>query len=195
MTKTLPHFIYKALVVMTVILSSGCQLTSNNINSHLSDGEYYLSLQQLNQLQLTDEIEKQQVSIEQIPQGPANYNAQIKLLLLYSHPKSPIYNSFHAKVLLNQLKAEQDNAAFASITPDEQAFISLLHDQLNQRLLMRNRLISQHKEQQESLQKTAQTQQQHAIKIQQRLTEQVKLLEQTIKQLQDIEQAIDKRDQ
>ena len=195
MTKTLPHFIYKALVVMTVILSSGCQLTSNNINSHLSYGEYYLSLQQLNQLQLTDEIEKQQVSIEQIPQGPANYNAQIKLLLLYSHPKSPIYNSFHAKVLLNQLKAEQDNAAFVSITPDEQAFISLLHDQLNQRLLMRNRLISQHKEQQESLQKTAQTQQQHAIKIQQRLTEQVKLLEQTIKQLQDIEQAIDKRDQ
>ena len=98
MTNTLPHFIYKALVVMTVILSSGCQLTSNNINSHLSYGEYYLSLQQLNQLQLTDEIEKQQVSIEQIPQGPANYNAQIKLLLLYSHPKSPIYNSFHAKV-------------------------------------------------------------------------------------------------
>ena len=195
MTKTLPHFIYKALVVMTVILSSGCQLTSNNINSHLSYGEYYLSLQQLNQLQLTDEIEKQQVSIEQIPQGPATYNAQIKLLLLYSHPKSPIYNSFHAKVLLNQLKAEQDNAAFVSITPDEQAFISLLHDQLNQRLLMRNRMISQHKEQQESLQKTAQTQQQHAIKIQQRLTEQVKLLEQTIKQLQDIEQAIDKRDQ
>ena len=60
---------------------------------------------------------------------------------------------------------------------------------------MRNRLIAQHKEQQENLQKAAQTQQQHAIKTQQSLTEQVKLLEQTIKQLKDIEQAIDKRDQ
>jgi hypothetical protein len=98
-------------------------------------------------------------------------------------------------MLLNQLKSEQENTAFASITPNEQAFISLLHDQLNQRLLMRNRLISQHKEQQENLQKAAQTQQLHAIKTQQSLTEQVKLLEQTIKQLKDIEQAIDKRDQ
>ena len=68
-------------------------------------------------LQLTNEIEKQQANIEQTSQGPANYNAQIKLLLLYSHPKSPIYNSFHAKMLLNQLKSEQENAAFASITP------------------------------------------------------------------------------
>lgn len=195
MANTQPHFMFKLLLFMTVVLSSGCQLTSNSMNSPLTYGEYYLALQQLNQLQLADEVEKQQVGIEQMPQGPENYNAQIKLLLLYSYPKSPIYNSFHAKMLLNKLNSEEDNAAFASIIPSEQAFISLLNDQLNQRLLMRNRLISQQKEQQETLQKTALTQQQTAIKIKQSLTEQVKLLEQTIKQLQDIEQAIDKRDQ
>lgn len=201
MANTQPHFIIKALLCMSLVLSSGCQLTSNNanskndntnnVNSRLTYGEYYLALQQLSQQQLKEEIEQQQTTVEQISLDSPNYNAQIKLLLLYSFPKSPIYNSFHAKMLLNQLKSEDNNAAFALIAPSEQAFISLLNDQLNQRLLMRNRLIEQQKE----LQQKSLIQQQNAKKLQQALTEQVKLLEQTIKQLQDIEQAIDKRDQ
>lgn len=189
------RFFVISLLCMTIVLSSGCQLTSNNVNSRLTYGEYYLALQQLSPQQLLEEVIKQQTQVEQISNESPNYNAQIKLLLLYSSPKSPIYNSFHAKMLLNKLKNEENDAAFASITPSEQALISLLHDQLNQRLLMRNRLIAEQKSQQENFQKTGTMQQQNAIKIQQNLIEQVKLLEQTIKQLKDIEQAIDKRDQ
>lgn len=191
MANTRSHIIIKALLCMNLVLLSGCKLTSNNINSRLTYGEYYLALQQYNPQQLIAEVEKQKNSVEKTPLYANDYDAQIKLMLLYSLPKSPIYNSFHAKILLNQLKSEDNNAAFASITPNEQAFISLLHDQLNQRLLMRSRLIGQ----QEELQKSALAQQQKAIEIQQNLTEQVKLLEQTIKQLQNIEKAIDKRDQ
>lgn len=189
------RFFVISLLCMTIVLSSGCQLTSNNVNSRLTYGEYYLALQQLSPQQLLEEVIKQQTQVEQISNESPNYNAQIKLLLLYSSPKSPIYNSFHAKMLLNKLKNEENDAAFASISPSEQALISLLHDQLNQRLLMRNRLIAEQKSQQENFQKTGTMQQQNAIKIQQNLIEQVKLLEQTIKQLKDIEQAIDKRDQ
>ena len=189
------RFFVISLLCMTIVLSSGCQLTSNNVNSRLTYGEYYLALQQLSPQQLLEEVIKQQTQVEQISNESPNYNAQIKLLLLYSLPKSPIYNSFHAKMLLNKLKNEENDAAFASITPSEQALISLLHDQLNQRLLMRNRLIAEQKLQQENFQKTGTMQQQNAIKIQKNLIEQVKLLEQTIKQLKDIEQAIDKRDQ
>ncbi|AWB58878.1 hypothetical protein [Colwellia sp. Arc7-D] len=189
------RFFVISLLCMTIVLSSGCQLTSNNVNSRLTYGEYYLALQQLSPQQILEEVIKQQTQVEQISNESPNYNAQIKLLLLYSSPKSPIYNSFHAKMLLNKLKNEENDAAFASITPSEQALISLLHDQLNQRLLMRNRLIAEQKLQQENFQKTGSMQQQNAIKIQQNLIEQVKLLEQTIKQLKDIEQAIDKRDQ
>jgi len=189
------RFFVISLLCMTIVLSSGCQLTSNNVNSRLTYGEYYLALQQLSPQQLLEEVIKQQTQVEQISNESPNYNAQIKLLLLYSSPKSPIYNSFHAKMLLNKLKNEENDAAFASISPSEQALISLLHDQLNQRLLMRNRLIAEQKLQQENFQKTGTMQQQNAIKIQQNLIEQVKLLEQTIKQLKDIEQAIDKRDQ
>jgi hypothetical protein len=180
---------------MTLVFSSGCQLTSNNVSSRVTYGEYYLTLQQLSPQQLLEEVIKQQTQVEQISNESPNYNAQIKLLLLYSLPKSPIYNSFHAKMLLNELKNEENDAAFSSITPSEQALISLLHDQLNQRLLMRNRLIAEQKSQQENFKKSAIIQQKNAIKIQQDLIEQVKLLEQTIKQLKDIEQAIDKRDQ
>lgn len=191
MTHTRQHIIIKALLCMSLALLSGCQLTSNNMNSRLTYGEYYLALHQFSPQQLIEEVEKQKINVNKKSLHANDYDAQIKLMLLHSLPKSPIYNSFHAKILLNQLKSEDNKAALTSITPNEQAFISLLHDQLNQRLLMRSRFIDQ----QEKLQKSALAQQQEAIKIQQNLTEQVKLLEQTIKQLQNIEKAIDKRDQ
>ena len=180
------------LLSMFLLLLAGCHLTPKTAESNASEqpyksyGEYYLTLQQLTHQQLIEEVTKQQLSIEQ--QAKANierdYDPQIKLLLLYSLPQSPIYSSFNAKALLNQMKNEGDNAAFAHINPSEQAFITLLRDQLNQRLLMRNRLLAQQQEQQA-----------FALKQQKLLIERIQLLEQTIKQLKNIEQTIDKRDQ
>jgi uncharacterized protein YceK len=174
------------LLSLVLLLLSGCQIMTKHNNSSTSYGQYYLTLQQLNQQQLTDEVSKQQKSLEEPTENSKMhyYEAQIKLLLLYSLPTSPIYNVLNAKVLLNQLNSQDNNATFANISPSEQAFISLLRDQLNQYLLMRSRLLTQQQELQ-----------QQAIKQQQTLIEQVKLLEQTIKQLKNIEQAIDKRDQ
>ena len=167
------------LLCLTLLLLLGCQLTAVNSNNNETYGEYYLTLQQLNPQQLAEEVEQQTQTNEYSAHDP-----QIKLLLLYSLPKSPIYNSFNAKALLNRLRTEGDNAAFAQINPSEQAFITLLRDQLNQRLLMRNRLLAQQQEQKKK-----------ALEQQQQLVEQVQLLEQIIKQLKNIEQAIDKRDQ
>jgi hypothetical protein len=168
------------------LLLPACQIITEQADKNESYGEYYLALQQLSEQQLSQEVLKQQASIdsEATTTTESSYDQQIKLLILYSLPASPIYNSFNAKALLNQMKNEGDNAAFATINPSEQAFITLLRDQLNQRLLMRNRLLTQQ-----------QVQQKRALKQQQQLLEQVQLLEQTIKQLKNIEQAIDKRDQ
>lgn len=180
------------LFCMALLLLASCQLTTEQNSATKQDspresyGEYYLTLQQLSEQQLTAEINKQQASIEsqKIKKLQSNYDSQIKLLLLYSLPESPIYNSFNAKALLNQMQSEGNNLVFAHITPNDQAFINLLRDQLNQRLLMRNRLLAQ----QQALKK-------QALQQQKKLIEKIQSLEQTIKQLKSIEQAIDKRGQ
>lgn len=172
--------------IITSLLLSGCQLTPNQVTNNTHYGEYYLALQQLKTQQLSDEVTQLQSHIKNANSDDITkvYDLKIKLLLLYSLPKSPIYNSYTAKALLNELHSENDNAAFLHLVPSEQAFFSLLHDQLNQRLLTINRLQTQH---------SAQLQQQEQKN--QQLTEQVALLELTIKQLKSIEQAIDKREQ
>ncbi|ARD43769.1 hypothetical protein [Colwellia sp. PAMC 21821] len=203
-----PLSIHLILFFIVLLLSSACELTTKHDITRTSYGEYYMTLQQLTPQQLIEEVSKQQINVDSKSNKhtKVDYDAQIKLLLLYSLPKSPIYNSFHAKMLLNELNSEHNTSAFADFTPDDEALFSLLHDQLNQRLLMRNRLLALQKEllneqlneQQQrevKLQQSAKQQQQSAKQQQQHLIEQVKLLEQTIKQLKSIEQAIDKRDQ
>jgi hypothetical protein len=191
-----------AMLLSVFLLLPACQIIPEQSKKTESYGEYYLKLQQLNEQQLAEEVIKQQVNISSQNKNVTDktpvtnteittksttrqtYDPQIKLLILYSLPASPIYNSFNAKALLNQMKSEDNNAAFTNISPDEQAFISMLDEQLNQRLLMRNRLLAQQQDQMKL-----------ALKQQQQLLEQVRLLEQTIKQLKNIEQAIDNRDQ
>jgi hypothetical protein len=182
------YFSISFLLLGAILILSGCQLTATTEpkKTSASYGEYYLALQQFTELELVEEVETLQNKVAIIPNQLSryDYNSQIKLLLLYSLPKSPIYNSFSAKALLNQMTKEGNNAAFANISPDEQALITLLRDQLNQRLLMHNRLLVQ----QQDHQKTA-------LKRQQALVERVALLEQTIMQLKKIDQAIDEREQ
>lgn len=184
-------FTHKRISTLTILLSaviliSGCQLTTVPSKPSTSYGEYYLTLQQLTPVQLSNEVDKLQGQITQIPtQFPQqDYNTQIKLLLLYSLPKSPIYNSFNAKSLLNKMKKEKNHTALVAINANEKALISLLYDQLNQRLLMRNRLLEQ---QQRHRDKTS--------KQQQALANKISLLERTITQLKNIDQTINKREQ
>ena len=114
------------VLCIALILLSACQLTAERASNNKTYGEYYLALQQLNPQQLADEVALQQANVtQQSTQEHGEHDPQIKLLLLYSLPKSPIYNSFNAKALLNHLKNEGGNAAFAHINPSEQAFITL----------------------------------------------------------------------
>lgn len=184
------HILLITLLTITLGLS-GCKLSPNVQEPNesilnISYGEYYLKLQTLTERDLAGEVEKLQQSVSKIPtQSPQHdYNLQIKLLLLYSLPKSPIYNSFHAKSLLNKIRKEQDNVSLTTITSNEKALIALLYDQLNQRLLMRNRLLDQQQRHQDK-----------ASKQKQLLSEKVNLLEQTIIQLKNIDQTINKREQ
>jgi hypothetical protein len=176
------------LLFSSFLFLSGCQITTapEPKNNNISYGEYYLALQQLTELELVKEVEILQSKVAIIPNqlSKNDYDSQIKLLLLYSFPKSPIYNSFSAKALLNQMTKEGNNAAFSDISPNEQALINLLRDQLNQRLLMHNRLLVQQ-----------QAQQKTALKKQQIFVDKIALLEQTIAQLKKIDQTIDKREQ
>lgn len=166
------------------MISSGCQIMPPPTEVPNNYAQYYLSLQSLNEQELLQEIAKQELAITQQNKPLLKDVAEIKMLFLFSLPRSPIYNSYRAKALLNTLEAEQKNHALLSISPTDQALISLLKDQLNQKLLMRNRLVEQ--QQQQQLLATQQTQ---------LLAEQVQQLQQTIIQLKKIEQAISQREQ
>jgi hypothetical protein len=192
-------FLTTPLFLIAILLLNGCQLTeevsvAGEEKNNTSYGEYYLILQQLTALELVEEVVELQERMTLTPGTLPNNllstisskssDDQIKLLLLYSLPKSPIYSSFNAKSLLNLMKKEGNNVALASINPSDQAFITLLREQLNQQLLLRNRLLMQKQEQQ-----------QQAVIKQQELVEKIALLEQTIIQLKKIDQTIDKREQ
>ena len=81
------------------------------------------------------------------------------------------------------MKREETTTSIIKLNPSERGLIALLRDQLNQRLLMRNRLLEQQ-----------QTQQNEALKQQQELVDKTHLLEQIIAQLKKIEQTINKRE-
>lgn len=182
--------VFFILLLGTVLGLSGCKTFHIDHKAHVSNlnisyGEYYLKLQELTSNDLADEVRKLQKIMTTIPtKSPQHdYNMQIKLLLLYSLPKSPIYNTFHAKSLLNKIKKEQDKISLATISSNEKALIALLYDQLNQRLLMRNRLLDQQLRYQEQATTQKQT-----------LSDKINVLEQTIIQLKNIDQTINKRE-
>ena len=181
------YFSLSLLLLSSLFLLSGCELTTTPEpkGGSTSYGEYYLDLQQLTELELIAEVEELQDKVAILPSQSSkhDYDSQIKLLLLYSLPKSPIYNSFSAKALLNQMTKKGNNIAFSDIRPQEQALISLLRDQLNQQLLMYNRLLVQQQEQQKI-----------ALKKRHALIDKLALLEQTIIQLKKIDQTIDERE-
>jgi hypothetical protein len=167
---------------MALFTLGGCETLKLKENSSLvqhSYGEYYLTLQQLSDAELTEEI-AMQINAEKT----GSQQAKIKLLFLYSLPKSPIYNTFNAKALLNQLQNNETNQIFSTITPEDQAFITLLYDQLNQRLLMRNRLLAEQQRKDDL-----------ALKQRLKFEQEIFLLQQTINQLKKIEQTINKREQ
>jgi uncharacterized protein YceK len=68
---------------LVLLLLSGCQSATKHNNSSTSYGQYYLTLQQLNQQQLTDEVSKQQKALEEPTKKKAAKIAQRNLTEFY----------------------------------------------------------------------------------------------------------------
>lgn len=128
------------LVFFSLCLSA-CQLNdqysdytsvaSNTVNY----GQYYLALKNLSESELQGEITQQQLKKSQ-----GSIEAEINLILLHSLPNSPSHNAYTAKSKLNeQLKRHKSYP----LNSADQAFFSLLKDQLNQQLYLFQKLINQ----------------------------------------------------
>jgi hypothetical protein len=139
--------VFLQLMVATfLIVLSGCQSTrdsrlsghDNLENQELNYGQYYLLLSQFNEQQLMDEIHQLPPSqVDETKSLASNLTIewQLKSVLLYALPKSPVHNPFTAKTKLNQLSLDA-----AILTPADFALFSMLKEQLNQQVLLLNKL-------------------------------------------------------
>jgi hypothetical protein len=142
-------FIYFLLVALT-----GCQLlTTENNQVHTEPkntnySQYYLLLAEFNEKQLATEVHYQQSILTKInnSNNSNTLNQQLKSVIYYSLPHSPVHNPFTAKSKLNQLSLEKLKAQ--QITVDDFAFFSMLKSQLNQQVLLLNKLTIEKKTQQ-----------------------------------------------
>lgn len=137
------------MVAIFLIVLSGCQSTSDsrlsgndNIeNIDINYGQYYLLLTQFSEQQLMDEIHHlTPLQIDDTKSITSNLTIewQLKSVLLYALPKSPVHNPFTAKSKLNQLSLESLDAAI--LTPADFALFGMLKEQLNQQILLLNKL-------------------------------------------------------
>ncbi|WP_448563425.1 hypothetical protein [Thalassotalea ganghwensis] len=174
---------YQYRLILLLVCSAfvtGCQLTYNESN-YSQYGSYYLWIKSLAQPELLEEIKTQQ-QLEQ--QGITG--AEFNLLLLHSLPQSPIHNPYTAKSTLN--RASLIEQAKNRFNVEDYAFIVMLKDQLNQQLLLLNKLIDRENLVKESSMQLIQ-QQQNLEKLEQKSLK----LQQQIEQLKAIEQSINER--
>lgn len=127
-------------IILCCLCISACQNNQYSANGIIAAntvnlGQYYLYLKNLSPSELQKEIDQQRLK-----KTEGSIEAEINLMLLYSLPNSPIHNVYTAKSQLNkQLKTHENYY----LSPESQAFIRLLKDQLNQQLFLFQKLINQ----------------------------------------------------
>ncbi len=176
--------------ILTITLSA-CQLNSFLGNSPSSQtivatntvnyGQYYLALKNLSEAELVIEIKQQKLKKSQ-----GSIEAEINLLLLYSLPNSPIHNAYTAKTQLNEQLKQHENYQFS---PADQAFITLLKDQLNQQLYLFQQVINKELEHDKQAAEHLVANKKQKNKVAE-LQLKVSQLNEQITQLKNIEQAI-----
>jgi len=137
------------MIVIFFIVLSGCQSTmdsrlsgNDNIeNKDINYGQYYLLLTQFTKQQLIEEIHH--LTLPQVDEtngivSNLSIEWQLKSVLLYALPKSPVHNPYTAKSKLNQLSLGSLDAAI--LTPADFALFGMLKEQLNQQVLLLNKL-------------------------------------------------------
>mgnify|MGYP000727556428 CR=1 FL=1 len=184
--------LFSALLLFISALLVGCQANNHYPNNNtvatntVNYGQYYLALKSLTDNEIQSEIAQQQIKKSQ-----GSIEAEINLILLYSLPNSPVHNAYSAKSQLNKQLKQHKNYQFS---PSDQAFISLLKDQLNQQLFLFQKLINQELEQdnQSAMQRVKNKKQQNKIA---KLELTVNQLTKQITQLKKIEKTISEHGQ
>ena len=163
-------------------LNTGCQLLNQTTMITASYGQYYLWLKSLNQEELLQEIVQQKHNLTE-----NNSDTELYLLLIHALPNSPIHNPYTAKALLNVFQLQYVSTRYNS---ENLAFITMLRDQLNEQLLILEKLskVSKTNEENQIIQTSLHKEN---FKHQQEL----KRLSQQIIQLKKIEQTINNHGQ
>lgn len=171
-----------SIIFLWLLIGSGCQLNQNPPNEY-QYSHYYLWIKSLSSNELLNEVNKQKQNI-----SSGYYSAEINLAMLYALPKSPIYNPFTAKTMLNKIVPNAQQAMQISST--DFGFIIMMKDQLNQQILTLNKLL---------LAKETSQELQASLKVnvteKTRLMRQLLKLKQQIKQLKKIELDINEQEQ
>ena len=171
------------LLVLVISINTGCELLPQQHQNNTEQlTSYYLTVTSFS----TDEIVAEIALLKESNDNASLHN-QLKLTLLYSLPSSPIHNPYTAKAQLNGLGQAIEHSL--QLTSADLAFVTILKAQLNQQLLVLNKL-------QKFKQDTAMAQNAQQALHQKMLTlnEKVTLLTQQISQLQKIEKNISERD-
>jgi hypothetical protein len=183
-------------LVLLIISSTGCQLLNQSKTLTTSYGQYYLWLKSLSQEELQQEIIQQKHNLT-----VNNTDAELHLLLIHALPNSPIHNPYTAKALLNTFQLQYISSRYNS---ENLAFITMLRDQLNEQLLIleklskalksdkENRIIQSALHKKNNEQKLAQNVLQKENLLHQ---QSIKRLSQQIIQLKKIEQTINNHEQ
>jgi len=179
----------KCLSFTLVVSLFGCQLVKQAEKPQPSYGQYYLWLKSLTSEEVIQEVAQQKQSF-----SDGNLQAKVHLLLLHSLPSSPIHNAYTAKTILNKQKNQYVESHYNSTNL---ALLAVLKDQLNQQLLILNRLSEKSnalllsKQQYQAVDKLHATNE--ALVTQ--LKQQVVQLKQQIQQLKRIEKNINEHGQ
>jgi|GEM_PF-769358 len=182
----------KYLLLSVLFLSlSACESMSQKITHAPTYGDYYLWLKTLNNDELLQEIAQQKKN-----KAVKSPDADTYVMLLHSLPKSPIYNPYTAKSILNNLQQQYLESRY---NPTNLALITLLRDLLNEQLLViqkQNEITVEHNNAQKML---VALQEKNLIKnkkifkssiVIEALKQKVRMLEEQINQLHRIEKNI-----
>lgn len=184
-------------LLMSIVFSlslSACLTTQSATNTPskvvalntVNFGQYYLALKNLSDTELEDEIKQQQIK-----KAEGSIEAEVNLILLYSLPNSPTHNVYTAKSKLNEQLKQHKNYY---LNADDQAFMQLLKDQLNQQLYLFQQVINQQLEHDAQMSKNLISEKKLHNKIA-ALELMVEQLSEKIIQLKNIEQTISEHGQ
>jgi hypothetical protein len=184
-----------SFIISLITILGGCELLkfndspTNTESNNINYTQYYLLLSELNDKEITEHAyqhqlisqDKQEPTLQNETYNRLNTEQQLKSVMLFALPDSPIHNPFTAKSKLNQLSLKGLNALH--LTDTDFAFFKMLKTQLNQQILLLNQL---------SAEKNAH----HLIKkIYQQKKHQYQELQQQIIQLKKIESNINEHGQ